>query len=176
MATKRARRLRMPMSQRIKTWTAILVAITGFVVAANDSYLKIKPLQLVQRAAGRIGNLSGNRASPPTSFTLDVRGETFATNPHDAAIKSAVLTVAAKPENAFLVLQRSDENFIQAATVKDGWVLQFRTTGFDRPGRSPMLFECQKSVSVKVVTKALQLYGADNDAWNRLCAWAQTDI
>jgi hypothetical protein len=163
-----------PLLWRIREYTAVAIAVAGLLLAADHAYSRLRNSQFARDTADELAAQSRRPATQMAHFQIDVSGNVFATDPHDAAVRSAVLTAAAnRAGNTFLTLMRSDDDFIQAATMKGGWDLEFRTAGLDRPGSSPVVFACQQPVTRDVVIRAFQLYRANNNAWTGLCAWTR---
>jgi hypothetical protein len=163
---------------RLRSYSAAVIATAGItagiIAVADRSYTGFIESQLGRDALSLIKNVVANRFPAAPTFRLDVSGEHFADNPNAMSIAAAVEHVKTLADNKFLVLDRSDREFIQAAT-KDNkeWELEYRAGQMEKPKMKPLLFGCDKPVSAETVIKALQLYSIDNIAWTELCTWSR---
>ena len=172
MTEENRRWLGLKLPLQIRSYTALAAAVAGFIVAADHVYSHIKASQFAHDA-GELAHGARLLLTRSETFDISVGGETFATDPRDAAIRSAVLAAAARAQDRFVVLSNSGEGLIEAAVEKGGWNLEFRAGSIEHAGSAPLLFGCQKPVTREVVIEALQLYREGSDSWTTLCAWTR---
>jgi hypothetical protein len=128
MTKERNQHLHLPLLRRIKWLAAVATAGAALIISVDHAYSRARDSKLGRDAVVQLERLIHSRAKT-SHFELEVSGEPFATDPQGTAIKSAVLAAAANTEgNNFLILLRSDDEFIQAAPVRGGWTVEFRVT------------------------------------------------
>jgi hypothetical protein len=154
--------------KKLRRYTALATAVVGLIYAMNQVYLNVSQSQILQDIAELFEHCSDGEAV----FNLEVGGKPYAKDPSDDVIKYAVRNLGGHNVDApFLSLDRSANEFIQAITGPDGWTLGYRAPYMERPGGSPVLFNCQNSVGATTVIKAMTLYRHNDSSWTNLCAW-----
>jgi hypothetical protein len=123
----------------------------------------------VQEMIRRLGLDLPKREGPrplvthPT-FILTVGGGPDASNPSMEDLASAVEAAGARNEDRFLILQRTEEEFIQALNDPDeGWQLEYRA--------GQLQFICDEPLATDQVIMTMQLYRDDNTEWAKICKW-----
>ena len=152
---------------RLKGYSAIVAAAAALVAAIGAFYAQVRESPIVNDIKGIIAA----RPKEAATFTLEVAGKRYADNPDDAAVASAVHVAAARKEDPFVILSRSDREFIQAVLNPAGWELEYRAHEMEKPDAKPLLFGCSEPLPADKVIKALQLYRVDDKAWLEVCAW-----
>jgi hypothetical protein len=111
------------------------------------------------------------RLPDAAKFTLEVAGEHCADDPDDAEIAAAVRSASDLEEDPFVILSRSDREFIQAVADPSGWALEYRAHAMEQPNAKPILFACIEPLPTEKVIEAMQLYRGDGKAWLEVCTW-----
>jgi hypothetical protein len=153
-----------------------MAATAGIIAAADQTYSTVRASSIVRDTGIYLGEQLPRFSARPVHYQISVGGERFATDPGEFAIKSAIAaTAASQNDGAFLLLSQSDNEFIQAAVAKGGWILEFRVVELERPGSSPVVFECNRPVGRNVIFKALKFYRTGDRAWTDVCNWTTKD-
>jgi hypothetical protein len=158
---------------RLKAYGAVAVATAALIGAIDLVYSRIADSRLVNDAISGIEKVIAARpATTQPKFRIDISGDHVADNPDAPAIASAVRSAAAKKEDRFVILSRSDREFIQAMAGTAGWDLEFRAAQMEAPNsKQPLLFQCDKPVTTENVIKAFQQYRSDDRGWMEVCSW-----
>jgi hypothetical protein len=152
---------------RLKGYSAVVAAAAALVAAIGAFYSQIRESPIVDDIKGIIAA----RPKETAEFTLEVAGKHYGDNPDDAAIASAVRAAADHKDDPFVILSRSDREFIQAVINPAGWELEYRAHEMEKPNAKPLLFGCTEPLPIDKVIKAMQLYRVDDKAWLEVCAW-----
>jgi hypothetical protein len=118
-----------------------------------------------------IKDIIAARPRETAKFTLEVAGEHYADDPDHAAIAAAVRSASDLEEDPFVILSRSDREFVQAVADPAGWQLEYRAHEMEKPDAEPLLFGCTEPLPIDKVIEAMQLYRVDDKAWLEVCAW-----
>src|SRR5262249_50543439 len=143
---------------------AIVTAAVALITAIDLLYEKLTESPVIKK----IEEVVAGRPDPKKAvFSLEVAGKLYANNPDGVTIKAAVTAAAVvKEERArFVILSRSKRDFMQAATTKGGWLLEFRAPQMEAKDAKPLLFTCDHPVPTETPVKALTLYRADEKNW-----------
>jgi hypothetical protein len=147
---------------------ACLVAITAWFAlprpAAPPSASVTNPADAPHPSAA-INDIIRNRpaAAQPT-FMLTLGGTPARSNPSVDDVAAAVKAATARKEDPFLVLTRSDKEFIQAYyETEKSWTLEYRA--------GTLQFSCDQPPDTEQVIKTMQLYREDNAGWAETCKW-----
>jgi hypothetical protein len=103
---------------------------------------------------------------------LRSRHRHYADDANAASIAAAVEYAKSFPDDKFVILDRSDREFIQAATNDNNeWELEYGAAQMERPNMKRLIFGCDKQVPAETVIKVFRLYRADNIRWTEVCSW-----
>jgi hypothetical protein len=141
-----------------------LVAITSWLVLPRSGPTP-SPSDTPQASVVIAGIIKKRSQAASPTFSLTQGGQrTARSNPSIDDIASAVRAAAARTEDPFLVLTRSEQEFIQAYYERDkSWRLEYRA--------GSLQFFCDQPPDIDHVIKAMQLYREDNAGWAEICKW-----
>jgi hypothetical protein len=147
---------------------ACFVAITSWFVLPQSgsppSTSTTNPTNAPPQASAAIKQIIKDRpqVAPPT-FTLVLGGRPAGSNPSIEDVASAVKAAGARDKDPFLILRRSEQEYIQALNEPKGWRLEYRA--------GPLQFVCDQPPDTEQVIRTMQLYREDNAGWAQICKW-----
>jgi hypothetical protein len=107
-----------PLARRLRNYT-VAVSTAALIAAGDALYSRFIDARIVKDAIAGIHWVMDNRPiNVPPKFRIEVAGDLYAENPDNSVIASAVRAAMTKKPDAFVILFRSDKEFMQAATYK----------------------------------------------------------